>query len=316
MKTLPLFYHPTTWIWIDDDQLLPNTMMNATNQNNKLVSFASPEKCLSFLQSYRFPLSNYQFIESDIHDENYGLINKNPLNFDVTQIAKLYNDENRHNEISVAIIDYEMPEMDGLSLANKIDQFAIQKILLTGNTKEKIAIDGFNNNLIQKFVQKASAHMHEELTHYTRELSWRYFENKSKPLLNYLESENKTPLSDPVFIDYFENHCRENMISEFYLIDKNGSFLCIDDNGKESVFITHTENSISEWLAIYRDEQAIPGVLESSIREHKKIPFFGIGKEPWQIPTDQWSTCFYHSTCITGREKYFVSTDDAHSLIK
>lgn len=307
MKTLPLFYYPSTWIWVDDDHTLLRTMTETFSEQSAIKSFLSSQDCLNFLADYTSPLSKYNFIQSDLHDENYGLLTKNPMNFDVTQIAKLYEDKQRHNEATVIVIDYQMPVMNGLVLAEKIQSLPIQKILLTGNIQETKAVEGFNNNLIQKFIQKTSVNMYDNLSNYAKELSLFYFEQITKPLLSYLETENKTPLSDPVFIDFFENHCDKNKINEYYLIDKHGSFLCVDEHGARSFVVMHSSKSIEQWLSVYSDEKSLSKENVELIRKGKKIPFFGAGKEAWQISSDDWEKHLYNATPMIGREKYFFA---------
>ena len=305
MKTLPLFYYPNTWVLVDDNHTVLNTMTEAFSKKCAVKSFLSSEECLRFLKNYISPLSKYNFIESDINDENYGLSAKNPMNLDITKIAKLREDKHRHHEITVAILDYQMPIMNGLTLAERIQDFPIQKILLTGDITEIKAIEGFNKNLIQKFIQKSSVSMLKDLDNYTEELSSRYFEHLTKPILAHIEAENKTALSDPVFIDFFEEHCRKNSIKEYYLVDKNGSFLCVDAEGKQSFLVVHTDKSMSEWLAVYKNELHLSDVNMVAISEYKKIPFFGIEKEAWQIPSDEWEKYFYTASTLMGREKYY-----------
>lgn len=191
MKTLPLFYYPTTWICVDDDHISLQTIGEIFSHENFIHLFSSSKDCLNFLKNYKSPSLKYNFISSDLNDENYGLLTKNPMSFDITKIAALQENRNRHEEITVSIIDYQMPEMNGLSLAEKMQSLPIQKILLTGNLEGTKAIDGFNNNLIQKYIQKASNDAYKNLSKYTKELSISYFEQLTKPLLTCLENEKK-----------------------------------------------------------------------------------------------------------------------------
>lgn len=146
MKTLPLFYYPSTLMLVDDNQTLLHVMTDAFSKKCMVKSFLSAEDCLKFLNHYISPSSHYNFLQSVLTDETYGQPTKNPMNFDVTQIAMLRENKQRHNEIATAIIDYQMPEMNGLVLAEKIQSFSVQKILLTGNISEIKAVEGFNNN--------------------------------------------------------------------------------------------------------------------------------------------------------------------------
>lgn len=183
------------------------------------------------------------------------------------------------------VLDYQMPEMSGIELGEHLQNTPIQKILLTGNACDLKAIESFNHNIIQKYIQKGSNNTRYNLLAYIKELSIIFFSNFTKPLLNYLETERKTPLSDPVFIDFFENFCEKNDISEFYLIDINGSFLCITHQATQFILVVHTEASLKEWVSLYKNNADFPDSHMNLILNGVKIPFFGIGKEVWQLPT-------------------------------
>ena len=70
MRTLPLFYFPSTVILVDDDQLLLDAMSELCGQENKVKSFSSSGDCLSFITSNIAPLSQYHFVQGDTSDEN------------------------------------------------------------------------------------------------------------------------------------------------------------------------------------------------------------------------------------------------------
>lgn len=308
MRSLPLFYYSGTYLLVDDDSLMLSTLKETIIGNGEIIRlFSSPQDCLLYINDYHIPSSQYNFLSSNHDDENYGLLSRAPMDFNVTRIIDLLDNENRHNEITVMIIDYKMPLMDGISLSEKIKSFPIKKVLLTGTAKEDKVLEAFNNGLIQRFIQKASVSMHENLLNYVHELSMLYFSELTKPLLNYLETENKISLSDPVFIDFFENYCQENKIREFYLIDKQGSFLCIDENKRPSFLIIHTNTSIEQWLSIYKNEPFLTSDDERSVKERRKIPFFGLGKEAWHVPAEEWKNHFYKSSVLFGREIYFYT---------
>lgn len=309
MKNLPLFYYPHTWLWIDDDRTLLNAMTLAFSEDHQVLPFQSANKCLEFLEKqYQPPSSQFSFLKSNIEDENYGTLQRTPVDFDVTTIAKLADNPERKDEISAMVIDYNMPEMNGFTLAEQTSHSPIQKILLTGNAQDNDAITAFNNNLIQRFVQKADAQMYGKLSDYLTELSRDYFRKLTDPLLTHLEAEVKLPLSDPIFIKFFENYCKNNNIIEYYLIDKNGSFLCINNKGERSCLAVQSNRSIDTWLALHGEEKTLSQDIITALTERKKIPFFGVGKEAWQLDPAEWSEHFYLPEILAGRETYYWVT--------
>lgn len=305
VKALPLFYYPSHCLWIDDDKLLLKCMTLAFSERNNISPFPSAKACLDFIHQYQSPLSQQNFLISNTQDMNYGILQHTPIDFDVTMLANLANDPERHDEVTVMVVDYHMPEMDGFALAQATQHLPIQKILLTGKAQESDAIAGFNNKLIHRFVQKGTDDMEEQLSRYLKELSLQYFQQLTLPLLSYLEAETRLPLTDPIFIEFFENYCEKYQITEYYLIDKQGSFLCIDHQENRSCLAMQSDDGIASWLTAHWDEKNLPDHEVTLIQNKEKMPFFGVGKEGWQVKRSEWSKHFYVPTVLNGREKYY-----------
>lgn len=114
-------------------------------------------------------------------------------------------------------------------------------------------------------------------------------------------------MSDPVFIDFFEDFCEVKNIREYYLIDKNGSFLCVNNENKKICLALHSEKSINTWLSIYGEELTKTPEKLNLIQSRKAMFFFGVDKEAWQINSAEWGEYFYTTHTLSGRIKYFLS---------
>ncbi len=305
MKTLPLFYYPSTWLYVDDDKTLLESMALIFKEYNYTKPFHSSLACLNFLNHYESPLSKHCFLESLTDDEVYGVLQHTPIDFDITKLAKLANDPKRYNELTAMVVDYKMPEMNGFELAQSCNHLPIKKILLTGKAKPEQGIEGFNNNLIHRFVKKDEVNWDEKILTNLQELTLEFFRDKTAHLLAYLETENKLPLSDKIFIEFFDSYCKQYSIKEYYLIDKQGSYLCIDDKGHQSYLIIQTDKGLDTWLALHGAEKELSKDDLALLRERKKIPFFGQGKEAWQFDASEWPNYLYTPNIIEGEEKYY-----------
>ena len=51
---------------------------------------------------------------------------------------------NASREVSVVVVDYFMPEMDGVTFCRRLNNPSIGKILLTGRAEDSVAIEAFN----------------------------------------------------------------------------------------------------------------------------------------------------------------------------
>lgn len=60
----------------------------------------------------------------------------------------------RHALARVCVVDYAMPGMDGLTVLGSLEDWPGARIMLTGQAEDQIAIQAFNDGLIDQFVPK------------------------------------------------------------------------------------------------------------------------------------------------------------------
>jgi CheY-like chemotaxis protein len=305
MKHLPLFYYPGTWVYVDDDTTLLNCMGLAFSEHCQYHLFSTPNTCLEFLEQYISPVTQEHFLWCQRDHEHYGMLKHTAIDFDLTKITNLANNPARFDEITAMVIDYHMPEMDGFTLSKSCEKIQASKILLTGAAEEADVISGFNQNYIQHYIQKGTANLEEKLIAQLQKSTYYYFQKITAPLLSHLEVENVLPLSDPLFVNFFLDYCARKNIREYYLIDKQGSFLCVDNSGKHFYFVMHTDRSLDALDTMCFSNNELPLNLLHDLRSRQKIPFFGVGKEAWNLDVSEWKDCFYATQIFSGREKYF-----------
>lgn len=62
----------------------------------------------------------------------------------------------RYQMVQTCVVDYAMPGTDGLKVLNALLDWPGSRILLTGQADEQIAVQAFNNGLIDQFIGKQS----------------------------------------------------------------------------------------------------------------------------------------------------------------
>lgn len=305
MQHLPLFYYATTWVCVDDEPLMTQSMKAALGSLNHIKAFNSAEACSDFLATYTSPLFPFGFLQADTDDEMYGTLAHTNVGFNVTDIARLADLIGRHEEVTAMVLDYQMPGMSGVALAERYSALGIPSVLLTGEAKPDDVIDVMNERVIHCYLHKGDNDLLHKLSMHLKRMTYKYFQLKTLPLLAHLEADTALALSDPDFIAFFHDYCEKNNIVEYYLLDKQGSFLCIDKDGKRVCFVVQTDRSLESWTEMYEAEgDPIASVL-NEVKKRRKIPFFGIGKESWQVPAEAWEQHQYPPHRLQGREQYF-----------
>lgn len=310
IEKLPLYYFKPTICWVDDDEIFLDAVNIAFREKYNFLGFSNPAAALDFLESYTPPTSNInikrEFIESDLFDNK----NHYPIDVNISAISYILNLSDKSNEIAIVVFDYNMPEINGIEVCKKLKNLPFKKILLTGDVTDEKAVDAFNHGLIDKFIKK-SHDVADQLFRYIDELSQLYFYDRTKYLMSTLENSRSSFLTDPDFIKFFHGWCNKNKITDYYLINRHGSFLTKDVNSKLSYFITMSESDKNEFMAIHDDANDKINYFLTRIKSGEMIPFFGLGKESWEFDLSEWQNCLYPAQIIKGKENYYWSVVDS-----
>ena len=302
-QTLPIFEYPITTVFIDDDAIFLQTIKAALG-NHHTRTFSNPEDFITFFTVYKKTLLKNKFLHGEKKHEDYDLLEHAPVEFDVTTIAAIHEQDSRFHEIGVIVCDYSMPTLTGLELFKQIHDAPIKKMLLTGEIQTDETVDAFNEGLINKYIPKRSPDLIMDIETSLRKLTRQYFSEQTSALLSHLEVDYPLPLSDPIFIAFFDNWCKEHHIKEFYLIDKQGSFMLIDKNNKVHYLVVHSDRSLDKFAEIYLSNPEAKALKEMVVKR-KKIPFFGYAKEARHFDAKEWKKYFYSLKVLKGKEKYY-----------
>ena len=180
--------------------------------------------------------------------------------------------------------------------------------MLTGFSSETQIIDAFNHGLIDKFIGKDNPNLCEKLCEYVRELNYQFFFDFSKPLLKNLEADQMTIFQDPLFIHFFQQYCIENNMVEFYLINKQGSFLLINQKNEKSYFIVMSKKNIDYFIEHNSTpHDSIKTNLLHRMQQGELLPFFESDKTCADIPSEALRPYFYPARSLPGRDTYFYA---------
>jgi CheY-like chemotaxis protein len=311
VQKINYFYYPTKIIFLDDDENYLNSLPFYLNQNLNPMFFSSSVDFMSHINnSCSTDISN-NLIKKNTGVENDGL-ESGYLNFPAIH-EKLYNPD-RFDEISVAVIDYAMKETDGLTVCSALDAFPIKKILLTGQATTDTGLNAFNKELIDKFIEKGSKTIKNELNQAIHKLQQQYFENTFNQFSKHLPSATNKILKNNDYIKLFNETLKEKSICEYYLLDKSGSFLLISDIGEVYFLIISTISELEIYHAIAKEAEAPKIIIDILAKKDQLLYFYteDIKKEP----VCGWKDYFFPALKLSDDSDYLYALVEGKNIKK
>jgi len=304
--SIPTCYFPSTAVFVDDSR---DFLLNFVLQLGESLAyrvFDSPFDALTCIHKKRCELEllSQRCLSEYTEAKNCPLTN-HTINLDLAAIhAEIYNPR-RFSEVSVVVVDYAMPGMDGLEFCRRIEDTNIKKILLTGQADEKLAIEAFNKGLIHRYIKKSDPDVAELITKSVHELQLQYFQSMSDIVVRMLSVTSPSCLHDKKFADFFRALCQQKGIVEFYLADNSGSFLLLDEDANISFLIVKNQSDMRLHYDLALDNGASEEVLDLLL-SGEKIPCF------WQSNTatpqwSEWSHCLVPANQFVSDETYYYA---------
>ena len=101
--------------------------------------FDDPHAALKTLTQKNNFLQDTSALATFVNPNEYD--DENPLKkIDYSKLSNFIYQKDRFNDISIAIVDYSMPKMNGVEFCKKISNSRVKKIMLTGNAGYEIGI--------------------------------------------------------------------------------------------------------------------------------------------------------------------------------
>lgn len=313
---LPYCLYPTTIVVIDDNQAFTKSLCLSLSNKNPTVAHHNPKAALDFLlqQPQAKTFLDYCLLQSTTALNNTPEVH--------IEIAKIYQEafrRERFQQISIVIADYTMPGMNGVELARDLKDKNYKKIMLTGEADHNIAVQAFNEGIIDQFIMKGAPNMINVLEKSIWDMQYQYFQDLSlivtKTLIN-TGFQVPSHLLDSGFGNFFCNFMLENKIVEFYVANKQGDFLLIDSKGKVSWLTVRETKAMQQLskLALNEHDQEPSEESElivNSIQSQQQIPFFYPEMEQPEIY--EWQAYLHPSTQLqAATNTYYIAHIQDH----
>jgi CheY-like chemotaxis protein len=311
MNTIPLCLFPTKVLLIDDDILsLKRLDVNLDNTRFTYQTFNDPHKALKFLNDdHKFESFAKRLICQPDEDQWQHA----KLDVNIYDLMKEIYNPGRFESISTVVVDFAMPGMNGLEFCEKITDPSIQKILLTGEADEHLAIQAFNRGLIHQYIKKQDPNVLKTLNQALLYAQRAYFSKVSQLMYDVATfGVRSTCLRDPVFINFFENLLREKNITEYYLFEITGNFLLLDEESTAYGFFTYNKDQLSMWHEDLPEGDTAPEHLLKDLKDHKRMICFHDNNSISIPPGKEWPKYSYPLQVLEGgiETYYYVFADN------
>lgn len=305
-------YFPTKIVFIDDNKSYLDSMrLLFSEKTGTYRFFDSPYNALSFF------VNDYEvdsFVDRCIKHEEEDELGHHLLNIEIIKIKDEINIAKRFEQVSVVVIDYAMPGMNGADLSKKLKKFPFKIILLTGEADHNHAVNLFNEGVIQYFIRKDDLNATNLLKNAIIRLQQEYFAEISKIILDSLTqkplADGLIPscLSDPVFVDFFNKFIKEQGICEYYLIDESGSFMFLNEKGDITWLIVQNEGEMDATKYEADNDSHISDDLRQKIDNKELLCHYFNEDEPNPQSPEDWKKLLYPATkLLIGDNTYYYS---------
>ena len=308
---LSVYQYPTLTVLIDDSQSFLDSLSFQLNPHLACRAFQDTQVALNWLRQEHLHSTKNESEPIRVgYDEQADAFELRSASINLDQIYNRVMNQQRFDTPSVLVIDYAMPQMNGVEFCHAIEGIPCKKILLTGHADEKIAIDAFNHKLIDRFIKKNDPDAMSLLEAEIIQLQKDFFVEQTSTLKDLLSRHSYAFLTDQAIGALVEELCNRYRFVEYYLFPHPTGILFFDMQGKATLMVIETKASLITQLEVAQENGAPPELL-TALREFRLVPFFSdtYGMYQEAVGNDWLSYCLPPQIC-QGRQDYYWALFD------
>jgi CheY-like chemotaxis protein len=298
------YYFPTTAVFVDDNPTFLRSLALELPEDLAYQMFGTPEEALAFINRPRTDPPLYQRCFSHYRAESPSGAEQ-LIHLDLSLIEREVSNADRFAEISVVVVDYDMPGMDGLEFCRRIEDPRVRKVLFTGVADEKVAVRAFNAGIIDRFIIKSAADAVADVCTAVSELQERYFEAISETLRATLMLNPPRFLADPAFGRLFASLRERWRLVEYYLVANPNGFLMLTDDGRLFRLVVLSEAEMDEQVGSARRNGA-PATVIDALAMRRRLGYFYESVEEYYDPAEyDWDEYLVGAEQFDGDETWY-----------
>ena len=311
---LSVYQYPTLTVLIDDSKSFLTSLAFQLNPKLACKAFHDTDAAINWLHHTHWHSTKNENEPIRVgYDKLTDSFERCCASIDLDLIYRIVMNRHRFDMPAVLVIDYAMPQMNGVEFCQAVQGLPCKKILLTGQADEKIAIDAFNRKLIDCFIKKNDPDALNQLEAEIVKLQKEFFHSQTSTLKDLLSRHSYSFLTDPTLGALVGQLCSFYNFEEYYLFPNPAAILFFDIQGKSTLMVIETEASLISQLEIAQDQGAPPEFL-TALREFRVVPFFcdtgGVYRE--EVGHNWLSYCLPPQIC-RGRKDYYWALFDLPS---
>ncbi len=284
--TLSPYFHPTTVVLVDDNEAFVRSLTLELPPTLACRGFTDPEQALAFLNE---PIGLPPLVDRCF------TLQRAPgsqalINLDLGAIEQEINYRERFRRVSVVLVDYAMPSVDGLQFCERSRDPYARLAMFTGVADEKLAVEAFNAGLIHRFIPKHRATAVEAVVAFIAELEREYFHQYLARLRTALAIDPPGFLVDRGIAVAVHKVMQEERAVEYYLVDDPPGFLMLRANGSVIRLLLLDEADRQQQIDFVRQHGAPAdvrrgierGELVGMFSGESPTDYFGDERYPWE----------------------------------
>ncbi|WP_245964694.1 response regulator [Trinickia dinghuensis] len=303
MTMIQPFAFPTTVGFVDDSA---DFLANLSLQLDARLAFRffnSAEHALNAINCAEAQSPSVDRFLSRYHDRTEQSDAQEVIAMRVDAISQQVRNARRFECTSVVVVDYDMPGMNGLEVCRRITHPAVKKIVLTGKADEHLAVKGFNEGIIDRFIRKQDPDAITALNEAIDEMKEAYLRHTQRTVADALALSEYRFLNDPAFAAKAREIFRERDIVEHYLCVGPSGLLMLDGAAVPYLLAVYPEDALRATREIAAELDA-PAEFLAELDEHRSVPYFWESDGLFPIGRESWREYMHPAFVVQGQERY------------
>ncbi|HHF0530468.1 TPA: response regulator [Legionella anisa] len=263
------FHHPIKVIFLDDSRSFLDALDLEFGAQLNMLTLTNPDTAIQTIDNHSQNITKSVF--KMMNDVDTDTTTDRVIGFEVGNMLSIIYDKTRFDHVAILVVDYEMPNINGIEFCQKLKERKIFRIMLTAEADKDTAIKAFNNGLIDKFILKTNAELYSEITLAVQELTQRYFKELSGGIISEHASSIGDLLDNKSYLQLFAEVVSKVQPVEYYLVDTSGSFVFLDKDANPTWLIVKHNNELDEQLELLQGYEVPEQIIESVAKKEKLL---------------------------------------------